>query len=181
MDNDYWSIDAIYAQYPKMDCTFIVDVPNLGHLDGGDQQNITAPLKMQLPFWMASVLIDNGFAEYRIPQPFSLRIRKALNADARSVKLAGLVGVGSSWYGFGKAYSDLWAFRERLVEIVDQAQHFGFASVTAGSAAGRSGEPTGNAKEFREGLESAEREIFLLIQQTAQQTKVWLDSSDKRR
>ena len=85
---------------------------------------------------------------------------------------------------------------------MDQAQHLGLATVS-GNSTGRTGVSAGpsSANAFREGLESVERErkhdsfirrpqvilywfsvplVFLLIQQMAQQTKAWLDSSDKR-
>lgn len=69
MDEDYWSIDSIFAQSQvgltgyrrdrklltivtardhdpattnqKLDCTFLTDVPNLGHLDGGEEPNVS--------------------------------------------------------------------------------------------------------------------------------------------
>ena len=37
-----------------------------------------------------------------MPPPFQQRVRNALTAEARSVKLSGLVGSGGLWYGFGK-------------------------------------------------------------------------------
>ncbi|KAF8303267.1 GINS complex Psf3 component [Clavulina sp. PMI_390] len=188
MDNDYWSIEGIYAQSQKIDCTFLTDVPNLGHLDGGDEPNIAAQTKMQLPFWLAGPLIINGHADPWVPQPFRLRVQKALNAEPKSVKLSQLVGTGGSWYNFGSQCSDLWsiispdepfshelaevlqkAFRSRMVELVDQAQNFGTGS--GGDAAGN---------EFREGLESTERELFLLVQKSAQQAKQWAESTEKR-
>ena len=43
-----------------------------------------------------------------MPLPFSSRVKKALDADARSVKLSALVGGGGTWYGFGKMMVDLW-------------------------------------------------------------------------
>ena len=35
MDDDYYSIDSILAENQKIQCTFKVDVPDMGHLDGG--------------------------------------------------------------------------------------------------------------------------------------------------
>ena len=62
MEDDYWSIDAIFAenQVPervlcllylhsdtyltqKLDCTFLLDVPNLGYIDAGDEPNVRIP------------------------------------------------------------------------------------------------------------------------------------------
>ena len=76
---------------------------------------------MQLPFWLAPVLLYSyvlyssflhehnliipdirDFAYSNIPQAFSQRVRNALKAEARSVKLSALVGSGGLWYGFGR-------------------------------------------------------------------------------
>lgn len=45
---------------------------------------------------------DSGYADFNIPAPFQVRVRNALNAEARSVKLSNLVGQGGLWYGLGR-------------------------------------------------------------------------------
>lgn len=42
------------------------------------------------------------YADFNIPAPFQARVRNALNAEARSVKLSNLVGQGGLWYGLGR-------------------------------------------------------------------------------
>ncbi len=42
-----------------------------------------------------------------MPPPFTSRVRNALNAEARSVKLSNLVGQGGLWYGFGRMVMNL--------------------------------------------------------------------------
>ena len=83
-------------------------------------------------------------------------------------------------------------FKERLPDIMDQAQHFGALGVGAGGSGG------GQAGEgFREGLDGTEREsespfpllacashevplpVFSLAQETARLTKQWYESSDR--
>lgn len=41
------------------------------------------------------------YADFNIPAPFSSRVRNALNAEPKSVKLCNLVGQGGVWYAFG--------------------------------------------------------------------------------
>jgi hypothetical protein len=48
----------------------------------------------------------------------------------------------------------LQAFRNRLLEVIDQAQHFG----ALGQAGGSGGASGNTAQAFREGLDTAERE-----------------------
>ncbi|KIJ56636.1 hypothetical protein M422DRAFT_22788 [Sphaerobolus stellatus SS14] len=191
MDDDYYSIDAILANNQKLQCIFSVDVPGLGYLDGGTEDDIKVGSKIQLPYWMASILLLADYADFTIPSPFNARVKNALNAEPRSVKLSALVGGGGQWYGFGKMVAQLLqreqadeisnvlmkTFQQRLVDLMDQAQHFGGTASSMGSG-GRSGDPSA---EFREGLEAKERELFTLAQDSTMRTKQWLESSDKRR
>lgn len=45
--------------------------------------------------------VRRDYADFNIPPPFSSRVRNALNAEARSVRLTSLVGQGGMWYTFG--------------------------------------------------------------------------------
>ncbi len=40
MDDDYYSIDSILAENQKIQCTFKVDIPDMGHLDGGNERDV---------------------------------------------------------------------------------------------------------------------------------------------
>jgi hypothetical protein len=51
--------------------------------------------------------LSRDYADFTIPPPFSSRVRNALNAEAKSVKLSALVGAGGLWYGFGKIIMQL--------------------------------------------------------------------------
>lgn len=42
------------------------------------------------------------YADFSIPPAFSARVRNALNAEPKSVRLSSLVGQGGLWYGFGR-------------------------------------------------------------------------------
>lgn len=49
-----------------------------------------------------------------IPSPFGARVRNALDAEPKSVRLSALVGQGGMWYGFGKTMMD-WYLKISLV------------------------------------------------------------------
>jgi len=143
-----------------------------------------------LPLWLAFILIYSDYADFTIPSPFSSRVRNALNAEAKSVRLSALVGAGGLWYGFGKIIMRLLddvpanemselltkTFRNRLVEVIDQAQHF--AALGPAGGGGQSGDA---ALTFREGLEMSERELFTLAQESAKKTKQWYEATDRLR
>ncbi|KAI6105729.1 hypothetical protein F5141DRAFT_1189513 [Pisolithus sp. B1] len=176
MDNDYFSIDAILAENQKIQCTFKVDVPE-----------IKALAKLPIPMWLAYIILLSEWADLTIPAPFGPRVRNALKADPRSVRLSALVGAGGLWYGFGKMIMDILddeqanimsdvltkAFRGRLTEVIDQAQHFATLGV-AGSAVDA-------AQSFREGLDGTERELFALAQESSKRTKRWYENHDRTR
>ncbi|KAK7049692.1 DNA replication protein [Paramarasmius palmivorus] len=166
MDNDYFSIDAILAE-----------------------NQITPNAKRQIPIWLAYTIIYSDWANFNIPAPFSSKVRNALKAEPRSVRLSNLVGAGGLWYGFGKTIMDILSdeqgtdmsdmltatFKGRLVEVIDQAQHFAALGPVGGG-----GGPTGDsAQAFREGLDATERELFILAQESAKRMKKWYEESDK--
>lgn len=49
----------------------------------------------------------SDWADFTIPTPFGARVRNALSAEAKSVRLSSLVGAGGLWYGFGKMIMDM--------------------------------------------------------------------------
>ncbi|KAI9063404.1 GINS complex Psf3 component [Trametes sanguinea] len=190
MDDDYYSIESILAENQKIQCTFKIDVPDMGHLDGGKAGDIKALSKVQIPLWMAYILIYSDYADFTIPPPFSARVRNALNAEPRSVRLSALVGQGGWWYGFGRMIMRLLndvpaeelsgvltnTFRARLPDVIDQAQHFASLHATSGPSSGDAG-----AAAFREGMDGTERELFQLAQDSARRTKAWYETSERGR
>ncbi|KII95381.1 hypothetical protein PLICRDRAFT_34229 [Plicaturopsis crispa FD-325 SS-3] len=188
MDNDYYSIDAILAENQKIQCTFKIDVPDMGHLGGGDERDIKALSKIPIPLWLSYIILYSDWADFSVPTPFTNRVRNALKAEAKSVKLSQLVGAGGSWYGFGKTVMDLLsdeqseelskvltkAFRDRLIEVIDQAQHFAALGPSSSSSTGLD-----SAQQFREGLDTTERELFAMAQESSKRTKVWYEATDK--
>ncbi|KAI0092587.1 GINS complex Psf3 component [Irpex rosettiformis] len=180
MDDDYYSIESILAENQKIQCTFKIDIPDMGHLDGGRERDIKALSKIQIPMWMAYILIYSDYADFNIPSPFQARVRNALNAEAKSVKLSNLVGQG------GLCLDDVPAsevsnilvktFRARLPEVIDQAQHFASINAAGGGAGASDGTLT-----FREGLDGTERELFALAQESARRTRKWYTTSERGR
>ncbi|KAJ6539140.1 hypothetical protein B0H19DRAFT_1222449 [Mycena capillaripes] len=205
MEDDYFSIDAILAENQKVGCRFKIDIPDMGHLGGGGERDITITNTLQLPIWlvytvvlscafstvfMRSTLIMNekGLGRHDHAPAFGSKVRNALKAEPCSVRLAGLVGAGGLWYGFGKTIMEMLSekeemsqlltntFRKRLVEVIDQAQHF--AALGPAGGAGPAGD---SAQSFREGLDGTERELFSLAQEGSKRMKRWYEEGEKAR
>lgn len=51
--------------------------------------------------------MTSDWADVATPAAFGTRVRNALRAEPRSVKLSSLVGAGGLWYGFGKMIMEM--------------------------------------------------------------------------
>ncbi|KAG1715943.1 hypothetical protein ID866_1232 [Astraeus odoratus] len=172
----------------KIQCTFKVDIPDMGHLGGGTERDIKALTKVPIPVWLAYIILFSCEHRYRLAQR-ELTQPKGLGrshhpSTVRSKRAGGL------WYGFGKMIMDILAdeqanaisgvltktFRGRLTEVIDQAQHF--AALGASGGGGSAGD---SSQMFREGLDGTERELFALAQESAKRTKRWYESNDRAR
>ncbi|KAG9085341.1 DNA replication protein, partial [Ceratobasidium sp. 392] len=189
MDKDYYSIDSIIADQQKLACRFSIDVPDMGFIDGGHDKDIKANNEVSLPFWLVSPMLTGDWIDFDIPPPFGQRVQRALKADTRNVKLAGLVGGNGLWYNFGRSIAEmlvedqqkalskllLETFNTRLGDIWDQAVYFGGGSGTRG------GQGNDASEEFRQGLEATERQLFLIAQESTNKMREWSESSDRPR
>jgi GINS complex subunit 3 len=108
-----------------LNATYAFIVPSLRHGAEDATGQIKRDCKVQIPLWMAYILIyscvrvghgsqqsnsrsDRDYADFTIPGPFNTRVQNALKAEPTSVKLAGLVGAGGLWYGFGRMLLTLY-------------------------------------------------------------------------
>jgi len=185
MDDDYFSLASILSDNHKLSCTFTLDVPGLGYLEGGTEANIHQHQKLELPFWLAQTLSLNEFTTFPLPPAYSPRVKAALNASSPSVKLSSLVGGNGWWYRWGRRIADvlddqpqadllsmlLRAFVNRLPPLQDLSAHHASSDHSVPEAGAGSGEA------LREGMEGDERELFAIGQDSGRTVKIWYDSS----
>ncbi|TFY59861.1 hypothetical protein EVJ58_g5514 [Rhodofomes roseus] len=69
MEDDYYSVESILAENQKIQCQFKIDIPDMGHLDGGNERDIKALSKIQIPMWMAYILIYSLVMSGYVPHP----------------------------------------------------------------------------------------------------------------
>ncbi|QRV73190.1 DNA replication complex GINS protein PSF3 [Ceratobasidium sp. AG-Ba] len=189
MDGDYYSIDSVIADHQKLVCRFKLDVPDMGFIDGGHEKDIKENSEVSIPFWLVPSLLSGEWIDFDIPAPFGPRVQRALKADTKNVRLAGLVGGNGLWYSFGRGIAEMLVddqqeklckllsetFNARIGDIWDQAVYFGGGSGTRG------GQGNDASEEFRQGLESTERQLFLIAQESTKQMREWSESSDRPR
>jgi len=141
----------------KIQCTFKVDIPDMGHLGGGHERDVRTA-RTHFPPLLTSTSAAcrhlrskpkarsncrsgspsfssiralreqpthggdftahcRDYADFTVPPPFNSRVRNALNAEAKSVRLSALVGAGGLWYGFGKIIMRLSVSSPRLAPV----------------------------------------------------------------
>lgn len=102
MQQSYWDLDSILADSTRLPCHLQLDVPGLGHLQGesgGDEQGrLRKNTRVELPYWLAELLSLHDVVQLSFPRQYSARVRNALDADPRSVRLRELNGW---WYAVG--------------------------------------------------------------------------------
>ncbi|CAD6584506.1 MAG: DNA replication protein [Tremellales sp. Tagirdzhanova-0007] len=203
MDDDYFSLQSILADNHKLSCTFTLDVPGLGYLEGGNENDIRQQAKAELPFWLAQTLslksvppsdicppalLPSDFTTFPLPAPYTNRVRSALKASAPSVKLSNLVGGGGWWYRWGRRLAEvlddepqadllnmlLKAFVNRLPALQDLSAHHASSDHSVEGG-------SGSGESFKDGMEGDERELFTIGQGSGRTVKGWYDSSGGRR
>ncbi|KEF57525.1 DNA replication complex GINS protein psf3 [Exophiala aquamarina CBS 119918] len=177
----YYDVDAILTDSQKLPCTFELDVPGLGYLDGNAGQTIKAGSKIDLPMWLGILLaVSSGntpgatpLVSLDFPEPLQQRVINALKADPKSVDLR---VQAPHFYALGARIMDLFedqdvldtlvdTFKQRAAEIADHAHH----------ARGALGE----GAEFLRGLDESERQIFKAAHEGSKAVRVWTQDLKK--
>ncbi|KAJ3139527.1 DNA replication protein [Geranomyces variabilis] len=156
--DEYWNLDAILAEQQKIPCYFRSNVPGYGSLEGNHEVDLSADVKVELPFWLAEPLTSIDCIDLVVPPCFSRRVRNDLNASPTSVNLNRLCAY---YYRFGvmvmNLLDDEWlptvlsqAFKSRLPIIMDYAQ---------------TSRMRNDRSEFTGSLDETERESMILFRQ----------------
>ncbi|CAH7690027.1 hypothetical protein BY996DRAFT_7949940 [Phakopsora pachyrhizi] len=186
---DYYSLDLLIATNQRIPCQFNLTVPGMGHLEGSNQRDIQANSVVEIPIWLASVLItsDNdddyddqqGFVKVQIPKQFNSTIRNALYASAKSVNLRTLASnFNGAWYESGKVLLEMIedknlrevlhkTLSSRMMDVMDLAARPP-VSATATSAG-----TTAESEEFLNGLDAWEREMLGAGQEMSRRMRNW--------
>ncbi|KAK4057586.1 DNA replication protein [Microbotryomycetes sp. JL221] len=151
-----------------------------GHLEGTTDKDLRAETQLELPFWLASVLYNKDMIDMSLPRCYNSRIRNALNASSLNVDLRNLGGAGMCFFSGGNKLMSIVedeqlvtllhsTFKQRMFEIQDQSQH---------SSADSGGE--GSAYEFCQKLDSWEKQLFNVGEQSAKDFKAWQQIKHKQ-
>ncbi|KAF7173466.1 hypothetical protein CNMCM5623_005724 [Aspergillus felis] len=181
----YYDVDSILTDAQKLPCTFELEVPGLGILEGNPGENIKAGTRMDLPLWLGVMLFPltpkkrarlgtSRLVTLDLPSALSDRVINALKADPRTVDLRSLA---PHFYSLSERVLDLFeeeemvdvlinTFKKRAAEIADHAHNPKGA--------------LGEGADFLRGLDETERQLFRVAHDSAKETRIWAGEAKKR-
>ncbi|EGE00254.1 GINS complex subunit Psf3 [Trichophyton tonsurans CBS 112818] len=175
----YYDVDAILTDSQKVPCTFELDVPKLGFLDGNAGGDIKAGSKVELPLWLGEMLAvgarqgSSPLVTLDLPKALSEQVINALKADPRTVDLRALA---PHFYRLGCRILQLFeeeemvdvlshTFKTRAMQISDHAHN------PAGPMSGQ---------EFLRGLDETERQLFRAAHESVKSMRAWTGEAKKK-
>ncbi|MCJ1410381.1 DNA replication protein [Ptychographa xylographoides] len=169
----YYDIDAILTDAQKLPCTFGLDVPGLGFIDGNAGADVKKGSQVSLPLWLAGYLALKPIGPLSVvtldlPASLSPRVLNALKADPRTVDLRALA---SHFYELAARSLDFFeedeivdvlceTFKKRAAELADHASN------THGAL--------GEGVEFMRGLDEMERQLFRAAHDSTKSMRQWM-------
>ncbi|KAA6410891.1 MAG: DNA replication complex GINS PSF3 [Lasallia pustulata] len=175
----YYDIDAILTDAQKVPCTFELDVPGLGFLDGNSGGDIKRGMRVSLPLWLGELLAvqrlgNSAIVSLDLPDTLSPRVLNALKADPKTVDLRALA---QHFYGLAARVLNLFeeeeivdilteTFKKRAAEIADHAHNPRGA--------------LGEGAEFLRGLDEMERQLFRSAHDSAKAMRIWMGELKKK-
>ncbi|KAJ5440892.1 GINS complex [Penicillium cf. griseofulvum] len=184
----YYDIDSILTDAQKLPCTFELEVPGLGILEGNAGEDIKAGTRIDLPLWLGEMLSigarlgTSRLVTLDMPDALSERVMNALKADPRTLDLRALA---PHFYNLSERILELFeeeemvdvlgdAFKKRAAEIADHAHNSRGA--------------VGGGVDFLRGLDETERQLFRAAHDRAKDMRIWsgeakptMDEKPKRR
>ncbi|OAL69564.1 DNA replication complex GINS protein PSF3 [Trichophyton violaceum] len=175
----YYDVDAILTDSQKVPCTFELDVPKLGFLDGNAGGDIKTGSKVELPLWLGEMLAvgarqgSSPLVTLDLPKALSEQVMNALKADPRTVDLRALA---PHFYRLGCRILQLFeeeemvdvlshTFKTRAMQISDHAHN------PAGPMSGQ---------EFLRGLDETERQLFRAAHESIKSMRAWTGEAKKK-
>ncbi|KAF7845635.1 hypothetical protein BT93_L1493 [Corymbia citriodora subsp. variegata] len=175
----YYDVDAILTDAQKLPCTFGLDVPGLGYLDGNPGSTMKTGSKIDLPLWLGVMLaVSNSQSNEPLltleyPSALQQRVINAMKADPKSVDIR---AQAPHFYALAFRVLEIFedddvvatlseTFRARAAEIADHAHN-----VRGGLAEGQT---------FLASLDELERSLYRAAHDGRKAVRAWETSLKK--
>ncbi|KAL2404273.1 DNA replication complex GINS protein psf3 [Exophiala dermatitidis] len=205
----YYDVDAILTDSQKLPCTFELDVPGLGYLEGNVGGTVKAGTKIDLPMWLGIMLaVSTGntpessqLVTLDFPAPLQQRVINALKADPRTVDLR---AQAPHFYALGARIMELFDDRTVLDTLLNvsgdcsipwkrvlvrsvsrnetdirRGQTFKTRAAEIADQAHNPRGALGDGAEFLRGLDETERRLFKAAHEGPKAIKAWLQDLKK--
>ncbi|KAH8697594.1 putative GINS complex subunit Psf3 [Talaromyces proteolyticus] len=175
----YYDIDAILTDGQKLPCTFELEVPGLGFLEGNPGENIKTGTQVDLPLWLGEMLSigarlgTSRLVTLDIPSALSERVMNALKADPRTVDLR---AQAPHFYSLGVRILELFE-EEEMGDVLSDT-----LSKRAAEVANHAHNPRGalgDGVDFLRGLDETERQLFRIAHDSAKEIRIWAGEAKK--
>ncbi|MCJ1299773.1 DNA replication protein [Hypocenomyce scalaris] len=175
----YYDIDAILTDAQKVPCTFELDVPGLGFLDGNAGGDMKRGTRTTLPLWLGELLAvqrlgNSAIVNLDLPDTLSPRVLNALKADPKTVDLRALA---QHFYGLAARVLDLFE-EEEIVDILSETFKKRAAEIADHAHNPRGA--LGEGAEFLRGLDEMERQLFRSAHDSAKAMRIWMGELKKK-
>jgi len=175
----YYDVDAILTDSQKVPCTFEMEVPGIGYLQGNPGDSVKQGTKLELPLWLAEMLVISQNASNAstvsldLPASLSTHVMNALKADARTVDLRSLA---PHFYSLGARILDIFEDDE-LVDVLSDS--FKKRAKEIADLANNSRGTLGDGADFLRGLDEEERRLFRMAHDDSKSVRSWIAEVDK--
>ncbi|KAI9595838.1 hypothetical protein BDF19DRAFT_440228 [Syncephalis fuscata] len=126
---DYYDIDSILSEQQRIPCEMIIEGTQLGFLDNNPGEDIPKGSLVELPLWLAGILVMSEQVDINMPKAYGNSVRSSMKASTANIDLQRL---GPYYYLFGGKLTNIIddvdlqkllanTFRERLGLIMDYA------------------------------------------------------------
>ncbi|MCJ1381744.1 DNA replication protein [Xylographa soralifera] len=175
----YYNIDAILTDAQKLPCTFELDVPGLGFIDGNAGADMKKGSQASLPLWLGGYLAlqpigSSPIVNLDLPACLAPRVLNALKADPKTVDLR-----AQAAYFYELAARTLDLFEEdEIVDVLSETfkQRAGEIADHAHNAQGALGE----GADFLRGLDEMERQLFRAAHDSSKMMRLWMGELKKK-
>ncbi|KAJ5596737.1 hypothetical protein N7450_003195 [Penicillium hetheringtonii] len=184
----YYDIDSILTDAQKLPCTFELEVPGLGILEGNPGEDIKSGTRIDLPLWLGEMLSigarlgTSRLVTLDMPPALSERVMNALKADPRTVDLRALA---PHFYSLGERILELFE-EEEMVDVLTDISDAAYPETFKKRAAEISDHAhnprgaVGDGVEFLRGLDEIERQLFRAAHDRAKEMRIWAGEAKRK-
>ncbi|CAN3357433.1 DNA replication complex GINS protein Psf3p [Diutina catenulata] len=173
----YYDLDDILAVQQKVPCRFNCTVPGLGYLEGNPGRALEANTKVDLPFWLASVLNtisaqddasqdDYTFLDIEDPEFINTKVLNAIRASATTIDLH---KIAQHYYNLVIRWCTMYSQDDLVKTVMEMLRQ---RAVEINNFASNANKSVHN--EFLYSLDEWEKKLYKITSESNKDMREWL-------